>query len=327
MRYRRMGATGLQLSEVALGTWATVGDRLDIDASARLLQSAYDLGVNFFDTAEVYAEGRAETTLGHVLKQSQWRRESFVVCTKVMWGTGGNQPNTWGLSRKHVIEGCNASLRRLNLDHVDVLLCHRPDPNTPVAETVDAMGTLVRAGKVLYWGTSEWPVEMIHEAIDAADRLSAPRPTIEQSQYNLFKAARVETELDGLARSGLGLCAWSPLAYGLLAGRHDTNSSAQPCRTEREDMAWLKEDVLGGGKQEQRMKIANALVKLADKSGFHPACLALAWCLGWEQLTCAITGASRPKQLQENLSGLDALGDIVQARAWIAEELASVINT
>jgi voltage-dependent potassium channel beta subunit len=320
MRYRRMGATGLQLSEIAVGTWTTLGDRLDFETSTDLIATAYDLGVNLFDSAETYAGGRAEEVLGRILRQQGWRRETFVICTKIMWGTGGREPNAWGLSRKHVIEGCAASLKRLQLDHIDLLLCHRADPQTPLEETVHAMGSLVRAGKVLYWGTSEWPPSLIAEARRISAGLGVPGPCVDQSRYNLFERQRVEMELAGLAAEGLAVCGWSPLAYGILAGRCSAGVESSS-RIERPGMDWLKEDALGGGRGPARLAMASELVELAHELGAKPAVLALAWALAGPHLSSVITGASDPRHLADNLRGVAALGDVGQIRARIDQHL------
>ncbi len=320
MRYRRMGATGLLLSEIALGTWATVDERLDPATSLALITKAYDLGVNVFDTAETYGDGRAEEVLGEILRQRGWGRETFVICTKVMWGVGPQRPNSWGLSRKHVIEGCQASLRRLQLDHVDILLCHRPDPETPLEETVQAMGSLVQAGKALYWGTSEWPASLIAEARRIADAIGTPCPVVDQSRYNLFDRDRVERELVPLAGQGLAIWGWSPLSYGVLAGRYAPGREASS-RLERPGMDWLKEDAIGGDRGATRLALAAALSELADERGVHPAVLALAWALAGPNIASVVTGASDPADLASNIKGLANLGEIAPIRALIEEKL------
>jgi voltage-dependent potassium channel beta subunit len=315
-----MGQTGLLLSEVGLGTWATVGDRLDEAASKDLIATAYDLGITHFDLAEVYANGLAESTFGSILSRLRWNRETYVISTKLMWGTQDQRPNTWGLGRKHLIEGCNASLKRLRLDYVDLLLCHRADSETPLEETVETMGDLVRTGKVLYWGTSEWPANLIEQARDIARRAGSPMPVVDQSRYNLLERSRVETELADLAGDGLAICGWSPIAYGVLAGR-STVPGADDGRFGRSDMDWLRENLLGGDDRQVRLAISQELLLLASELGTTGAVLALAWAIASPLLSSVITGASSAEQLQENMSGLDRLGDLGSVRNLIDSRL------
>src|ERR1700691_324664 len=216
MLYRRVGGSGLQVSAVSLGAWATIGERLDLAATTRMLEEAYDLGINFFDNAETYGNGAAEATMGRALAGLRWPRETYLVSSKVFWGTGSERPTARGLSRKHVLEACDAALQRLRVDYLDLYLCHRPDAQTPIAETVRAMSDLIsHHGKVLYWGTSEWPATAIVEAHRVAREHGLVAPIVEQAQYNLLTRARVEREyVDLCTRLGLGLSVWSPLAYG-----------------------------------------------------------------------------------------------------------------
>lgn len=319
MRYRRLGRTGLQVSELALGTWATVGDSLDFGKSARVVERAFDLGVNFFDTAGVYAAGNAEEMLGMIFSKTGWPREDFVVSTKVMWGTGQKGPNRWGLSKKHVLEAVEGSLRRLKLPYIDILYCHRADPNTPLDETIEALSLLLRSGKILYWGTSHWPAELIREAqVIARDRY-VPMPVVEQSQYNIFERKRVEVELVDCIRDGLGLCAWSPLSYGILAGRGI--SPTDTGRINRVGMEWLKDDALGDGKGSSRLQIARAMLDLASEAETTSAALALAWVLGNETVSSAVTGASSILQLESNIRALERLGNAGVVRSWVSEQL------
>ena len=318
MRYRKLGNTGLQLSELSLGTWATVGDTLGARDSQRLVESAYDEGVNFFDTAEVYSNGEAEEILGNIFKVAGWSRETYVICTKIMWGTGLNKPNTTGLSRKHLIEGCHASMKRLRLDHLDVMLCHRVDPNTRIEETVRAIGHLLQKGDILYWGTSEWPTDAIVEACQVADDLGIMRPVAEQSRYNLFYRKRVEGELPNCMGGSLGLCAWSPLSYGILAGNYGKEQS----RIQRGDMLWLKDDLLGGDDASAKLNLASALKELSKDSGLSPAVLALAWSLGNDHVSTVLTSASNIKHLVDNLRSINDISDLKQTRKWIDNALS-----
>ncbi|MGW4213446.1 aldo/keto reductase [Lentzea sp. NPDC004789] len=313
MRYRRLGATGLQVSALSLGSWGTIGERLDLPQSVALVDVAFQQGINFFDSAETYADGGAESMLGAVLRQLGLPRETYLVSGKVFWGVHGKRPNTWGLSRKHVVEGCHASLRRLQVDHLDLYLCHRHDPGTPLAETVSAMSDLVRQGKVLYWGTSEWPASLVEEAHRLATERGEAPPVVEQLQYNLLERRRVEQDFAGVRqRLGLGITTWSPLAYGLLAGRYD-DSFPEDARLSDPAYGWLRETVFGQDETGvlARVRAVNAL---AGELGLHPATLALAWVLRNPAVDTAICGASRPSQLAAQLAALDVadtLGDEV----------------
>jgi voltage-dependent potassium channel beta subunit len=297
MRYRRMGRSGLYLSEVSLGTWATIGERLDFSGSLALLAEAYHLGVNFFDGGETYGDGAAEEALGRAMVKLGWPRETFAVSGKVYWGTHGGRPNTCGLSRKHIIEGCHATLRRLRLDYLDLFLCHRPDADTPVEETVEAMTDLVRQGKILYWGTSEWPADRFRAAHEYAVAACGRPPVVEQLQYNIMERNRVEREYaDLIDRLGIGLTVWSPLAYGLLAGRYDRGFPAA-ARLSDPRYAWLRAAALGG---DEEIKLARyrAVNALARASGLEPTALAVAWVLRNPRVSSAVCGASSPEQLR-----------------------------
>jgi voltage-dependent potassium channel beta subunit len=306
MKYRRMGRTGLRLSAVGLGTWATIGERLDDDASLVLLDEAHGIGINYFDTAETYADGGAEQALGRALTRLGWPRETYVLSAKVYWGVHGGQPNTWGLSRKHVHEGCHASLRRLGVEHLDLFLCHRADPNTPLEETVLAMSDLVRRGTVLYWGTSEWEPAQVERAHRIASELGAVPPSVEQLQYNLLHRTRVERDFaEPAARLGLGITTWSPLAYGLLTGRYDDGISGG--RLAEDSYRWLRTEVFGADKagEEATLRRCRRFTAVARDLDVAPAALALAWVLRDPVVTSAICGASSPTQLQESVRALD----------------------
>jgi len=215
MLYRPLGKTGLKISALSFGAWVTFGKQIGDPVARQLLHTAYDAGINFFDNAEAYAEGRAEVVMGEILKQAGWRRGSFLVSSKVFFGAEGDRPNEDGLSRKHVVEACHAALRRLQVDYLDLYYCHRPDPSVPVEETCRAMHDLIAQGKVLYWGTSEWSAAQIEAAHAVCDRLGLHHPVVEQPQYNLFHRSRVEKEYATLYRNpGLGTTIWSPLASG-----------------------------------------------------------------------------------------------------------------
>ena len=225
MRYRRLGKSGLQLSELSFGSWVSFHNQLDVNSAAESMRVAYDAGVNFFDNAEAYANGRSEEIMGRVLQQFGWRRDSYCVSSKVFFGAVENPgPTQRGLSRKHIFEACHQALERLRVDYLDLYFCHRPDPQTPVEETVRAMDDLIRQGKILYWGTSEWSAEQIEQAYLIAREMHLNPPTMEQPQYNMFERNRVEVEYAKLydpASVGLGTTIWSPLASGMLTGKYN----------------------------------------------------------------------------------------------------------
>jgi voltage-dependent potassium channel beta subunit len=306
--YRRLGASGLQVSVVSLGAWATIGECLDLRASTKLMEEAYSLGINFFDNAETYGNGAAELMMGRVLSRLRWSRESFLVSSKVYWGTGSDRPTARGLSRKHVFEACEAALRRLRVDYLDLYLCHRTDASTPIEETVRAMSDLIsHQGKVLYWGTSEWPASAIAEAHQLARELGLIAPVTEQAQYNLLSRSRVESEYADLYASlGLGLTVWSPLAYGLLTGRYNDNGVDESGRLSRPGYEWLRDSVLGDRGQ-QRLAAVRALCSMAAEYGVSPAQLSIAWVLGNPNVSTAITGASSIDQLRETVAAVALL--------------------
>ncbi|WP_342331538.1 aldo/keto reductase [Pedobacter sp. FW305-3-2-15-E-R2A2] len=303
MEYRRLGKSGLQVSALSLGSWLTFGQQISDKTADELMGIAYDAGVNFFDNAEGYAEGKSEEVMGKILKSHKWERESFVVSSKVFFGTENKGPNRVGLSRKHVIEACNAALRRLQVDYLDLYFCHRPDKNTPVEETVWAMNTLLQQGKILYWGTSEWSASEIMEAIRVAKQYNLIGPTMEQPQYNLLERNKMENEYLLLFKEyGLGTTIWSPLASGLLSGKY-TSGNTKDTRLELKGMEWLKDAVLN----EEKLKKAEKLQGLADQLNVPLAKLSLAWCLKNPNVSTVILGASKTAQLKENLTTLEVL--------------------
>jgi voltage-dependent potassium channel beta subunit len=304
MLYRRLGRTGLQLSALSFGAWVTFGRQVGRSQARELLALAWDRGVNFFDNAETYNAGEAERLMGDVLADLRFPRDSYCVSSKVFFGAVENpRPTQRGLSRKHVIEACHQALERLRVDHLDLYFCHRPDPDTPIEETVVAMDTLVRQGKVLYWGTSEWPAEAIAEAHRIARENHCHAPVVEQPQYNLLHRERVEQEYAPLyERFGMGTTIWSPLASGLLAGRYnegipDDSRLAQP------GYEWLRETVLGTGRE--RVERVRHLAPIAQELGVSQAQLALAWCLANPHVSTVLLGASRREQLEQNLAALE----------------------
>lgn len=306
MPYRRVGTSGLQVSALSFGAWVTFGNQVGTDTARELLHAAYDAGVNFFDNAEGYADGQAEVVMGEILHQSGWRRGSYVLSTKIYFGAEHDGPNEMGLSRKHLIEGCEASLRRLRHDHVDLLFCHRPDPNTPILETVRAMHDLITQGKVLYWGTSEWSADEIREAYALCDRHNFHAPIVEQPQYNLFHRTRFERELTPLCKErGLGTTIWSPLASGLLTGKYNDGVPADS-RLHMESLEWLRKRLTGFG-AERKLAAVKKFAEVAARADVPLPGLAIAWCLKNPQVSTVIMGASKVEQLRENLRTLDIL--------------------
>lgn len=310
MTYRRVGRSGLQMSVVSIGAWATIGERLGVPETVRMLDQAYGLGINFFDNAETYLDGRAEEVMGRALAQLGWPRETYLLSSKVYWGTGSDRPTARGLSRKHVIEACDAALRRLSVDYLDLYLCHRPDPDVPVAETVEAMSDLIsRQGKVLYWGTSEWPPAAIEKACEVAKERNLVAPIVEQARYNLLARSRVEEEYGPLLeRLGLGLSVWSPLAYGLLTGKYNAGFPSKS-RLARRGYEWLRDDVLDERAQ-ARLEAIEGLCALAGEAGMSPAQLSLLWVLGNPSVSTAITGASTLDQLRETVGAVAFLDQL-----------------
>lgn len=313
MQYRRLGSSGLQLSALSFGAWATFGGAVARGEARNLVAAAWDQGINFFDNAETYANGAAEEVMGDVIADLRLPRDGFAVSSKVYFGAVDDpRPTQRGLSRKHVHDACHAALKRLRVDYLDLYYCHRPDPDTPVAETVAAMDALVRQGKVLYWGTSEWPAERIREAHDAARAGGFQGPTMEQPQYNLLHRDRVEVEYAPLYDDfGMGTTIWSPLASGLLTGKYNDGVPAGS-RLASEDYAWLQRDVLGDAAS-RRLERARAFTALAGELGVGPAPLAIAWCLRNPRVSSVILGASRVAQLQQNLQALEVLERVDEA--------------
>ena len=315
MHYRRLGRSGLNISALSFGAWVTFGDQIARDVARNLVAAAWDHGINFFDNAEGYANGRAEQVMGDVIADLRLPRDGFCVSSKVFFGSAADpRPTQRGLSRKHVTDACHAALKRLRVEYLDLYYCHRPDPDTPVAETVHAMDTLVRQGKVLYWGTSEWSAAQIAEALDVARRHNLQGPTMEQPQYNLLHRQRVEQDYADLCTdAGLGLTTFSPLASGVLTGKYASGFDADT-RLGRPDMAWLQGLVLGDAPQ-LRMAQVERYTALASALGLPPAALAIAWCLRNPNVSSVILGASRVPQLLENLQALDLLEGVDEG-AW-----------
>jgi voltage-dependent potassium channel beta subunit len=301
MNYRRLGASGLKVSELSLGSWVTYGNQVDEGAARELMAAAFDAGVNFFDNAEVYAKGESEAIMGRALKALGWPRIRYVVSTKFYWGLRTNPNDTNTLNRKYLLDSIDGSLRRLQLDYVDLVFCHRPDPDTPIEETVWAMHDIISRGKALYWGTSEWSADEIRAAWQVAERHHLRKPVMEQPQYNLFHRKRVEQEYARLYEEiGLGLTTWSPLASGLLTGKYRDGVPAGS-RGAVQAYAALRD----GLTDPQRNAVVGQLAPLADELGCTLAQLALAWCLKNPRVSTVITGASRVAQIAENMQAAE----------------------
>lgn len=301
MQYRYLGSSGLKVSALSFGAWVTFGNQFGIDQAYELMKTAYDAGVNFFDNAEAYADGQAESIMGQVLQKAGWQRSDLVISTKIFWG--GRGPNDRGLSRKHLIEGIHASLQRLQLDYVDLIFCHRPDIHTPIEETVRAMNYIIDQGLAFYWGTSEWSAQQIMEAYGIARREHLIPPTMEQPEYNMFNRERVEHEYARLYQEiGLGTTTWSPLASGFLTGKY-LDGVPEESRLDLEGYEWLRER-LESEKGQQQLEVVRQLKPIADELGCTLAQLALAWCLKNPHVSTVITGASRRSQVEENMQAL-----------------------
>ncbi|MGZ6359183.1 MAG: potassium channel beta subunit family protein [Bdellovibrionota bacterium] len=321
MLYRRLGKSGLKVSLFSFGSWVTFKNQVDVRAAREMMAYAYDQGVNFFDNAEVYANGESEKVMGEALRELAWGRDTFTVSSKVFWG--GEKPTQRGLSRKHIFDACHAALKRLQVDYLDLFFCHRPDVETPVEETVLAMNDLIRQGKVLYWGTSEWDAQQITEAFAVARDYRLQGPTMEQPQYNLFERTKVERDFLPLYENyGLGTTIWSPLASGLLTGKYDKGVPADS-RLARADMAWLRERMESEAGKKQ-LAAVRELAKVAGELEVPLATLSLAWCAQNPHVSTVILGASKIEQLKENLKALDVLAKITPA---LLERVDAIVGT
>jgi voltage-dependent potassium channel beta subunit len=319
MEYRRLGKSGLQVSALSLGSWLTFGKQIPDEVAGQLMEIAYDAGVNFFDNAETYANGQSEIVMGNILKEKNWERSSYIVSSKLFFGSTQAKPNQKGLSRKHIMEGCHAALKRLQLEYVDLLFCHRPDKNTPIEETVWAMNHLIAQGKVLYWGTSEWSASELMEAYLVAEKNYLIAPTMEQPQYSMLVRDKMEKEYLHLFKHyGMGTTIWSPLASGLLSGKYNQGMPADT-RMNIEGLEWLKERTL----QEQWIEKTRRLTDLAAKIGLSMPVFALAWCLKNPNVSTVILGASKTSQLQENLQAIETVNLLTEQ---VLEEVEQVLQ-
>jgi len=322
MQYRRLGRSGLQLSALSFGAWVTFGQQVGRSEAREMLALAHDRGVNFFDNAEVYNKGVAEQVMGDVLADLRFPRDSYCVSSKVFFGSVAQPlPTQRGLSRKHVIEACHQAMQRLRVDYLDLYFCHRADPDTPIVETVAAMDTLVRQGKVLYWGTSEWSAAEIEEAHRVARENHLYAPVMEQPEYNLLHRERVEVEYAPLYEAhGMGTTIWSPLASGLLSGKYNNGVPADS-RLAQPGYEGLRASVLGKG--DERLGKVRALQPLADELGVPLTQLAIAWCLLNPNVSTVMLGASKREQLEQNLGAMDLLPRIDDT---MAQRLRAVVE-
>jgi len=307
MKYRFLGKSGLKVSELSFGSWVTFGSQVDVDQAISLMKIAYEAGVNFFDNAEVYSNGQSEEIMGEAIRKIGWKQENLVLSTKIFWG--GEGPNVIGLSRKHITEGMNGSLKRMGLEYVDLVFAHRPDIHTPIEETVRAFNHLINQGKAFYWGTSEWSAQQIMEAYGVARREHLIPPLMEQPQYNMFHRERVEVEYQRLyTEIGLGTTIWSPLASGLLTGKYK-EGIPNDSRANLKGYEWLRKRFTDDKAQEQVQKVGQ-LSKVAQDLNCTTAQLALAWCLTNPNVSTVITGASKPSQVEENMQALKVVDQL-----------------
>ena len=323
MEYRRLGKSGLKVSALSFGSWVTFSTQADVDLAAKMMAAAYDAGVNFFDNAEIYAHGKSEEIMGAALKQLGWRRDSYIVSSKVMWGAIPNPaPTQRGLSRKHIVEACHQALERLQVEYLDLYFCHRPDPEVPMEEVVRSMNTLIEQGKVFYWGTSEWSAQQLMEAHSVARQYNLIPPTMEQPQYHMFHRERFEVEYGRLYETiGLGTTIWSPLASGLLTGKYN-NGIPDDSRMNLPGYEWLR-SMLESDEGQKRLKSVRELVPIAEELGVAMPHLALAWCLKNPNVSTVITGASKVSQVEENMKSLAVVSQLTDD---VMEKIEAVLD-
>lgn len=317
MEYNNLGKSGLKVSRLSLGSWLTFGKLIEDKVSEKLMHYAYDQGINFFDNAEIYARGKSELVMGKILKKSAWSRDSYIVSSKVFFGTGGQWPTQKGLNRKHVFEACHQALKRLQVDYLDLYFCHRPDKSTPIEETVWAMHQLIMQGKILYWGTSEWSAQEIMEAHMFAKQNHLIGPVMEQPEYNMFARKKVEVEFAQLYKTvGLGTTIWSPLASGILTDKY-LNKFPKGTRLGVEGLEWLKEKNL----TEDKLAKISLLNELSNDLGMSLPVMSIGWCLKNENVSTVILGASKMSQLKENMKSIDALNKLNEKAIKQIEEI------
>jgi len=323
MEYRNLGRSGLKVSALSYGAWVTFDTQLQVDEAKKCMVAAYDAGVNFFDNAEAYAGGKAETIMGEVLKQNGWRRDSYIVSSKVFFGSvADKKPTQKGLSRKHIVEACDQALERLQLDYLDLYFCHRPDPETPIEETVWSMHNLIMQGKILYWGTSEWSAQEITQAHQVARQYNLIPPLMEQPQYNMLHRDRFEKEYARLyTEYGMGTTIWSPLASGLLTGKYN-DGIPEDSRMNLEGYEWLRR-LLEGDEGRKRLEKVKKLGKVADDLGVPMAQMGLAWALKNPNVSTVITGASKSSQVESNMKALDVVPKLTDD---VMKSIASILD-
>ncbi len=320
MEYRKLGKSGTFVSLLSFGSWVTYSNQVDTKLSEKLMSLAYERGVNFFDNAEVYAQGESEVIMGKSLKRLSWDRDTYMVSSKVFWG--GKLPTQRGLNRKHLVEACHNALDRLQVEYLDLYFCHRPDPDTPMEEIVTTMNHLMAQGKIFYWGTSEWSADQIMEAHAVARDLRLVGPTMEQPQYNLFHRQKVEKDYKRVFETvGIGTTIWSPLASGILTGKYN-KSIPKGSRMSLEDFSWLK-DQLESEEGQDKVRKAIELEKLAQDIGLSLTQLSLSWCLLNPNVSTVILGASKTTQLEENLSSLECVDKITPE---IIEKIEDIVQ-
>ena len=298
MEYRKLGESGLKVSELSFGSWVTFVNQLTEKKAMDCMAYAYDQGVNFFDNAEAYASGESEILMGNVLKKLKWNRDTYIVSSKVFWG--GELPTQKGLSKKHIHDACHAALKRLKVDYLDLFFCHRPDPDTPIIETVYAMNDLLQQGKIMYWGTSEWSADEIKEAFKCAKKYNLRGPTMEQPQYNILYRERFEEEYKNIFKKyKIGSTIWSPLASGILTGKYN-DGIPKKSRFKVKGYEWLADSM-----DNVNFDKIKKIIKLSEELNIKPSQLAILWCLNNKNVSTVIIGASKLSQLKENLESIN----------------------
>jgi len=319
--FRNLGKSGLRVSNIGLGTWVTFGAQVSDETAEEIVTLAYESGINVFDTAEVYAAGKAETTLGKILKKKAWRRSSYIICTKLYWG--GKAETEKGLSRKHIIEGLKSSLERLQLEYVDIVFANKPDPHTPMEEIVRAFSFVIEKGQAMYWGSSRWSPMQIMEAYSVARQFNLIPPIAEQAEYHLFQREKVELQMPELFHKiGLGCMTWSPMACGFLSGKYDDGIPIYS-RAALKGYNWLKERILSEDGRMQQAKLRE-LALVAEKLGCSMAQLSIAWCLKNESVHCVLLGASSVDQLYENMQAVQYISRITSK---VEAEIEAILNS
>ena len=303
MEYRRLGESGLKVSSLSFGSWVTFVYQLDESSASKCMDYAYNEGVNFFDNAEAYANGKSEKLMGNIIKKLKWTRDTYIISSKVFWG--GEKPTQRGLCKKHINDACNAALKRMKVDYLDLFYCHRPDPDTPILETVFAMNDLITQGKIMYWGTSEWSAKEIEEAFKLCNDYNLRCPTMEQPQYNILHRDRMEKEYESLFKKySLGTTVWSPLASGLLTGKYNEGIPSQS-RFNVKGYEWLSEEM-----KNTDFKKIKEVGEIANSLNITQAQLAIIWCLNKKNVSSVILGASSIGQLKENLESINIYENI-----------------